>query len=110
MTSVTLARHVKLEDLPVEQFTTTDGQGKPSYAASVTIKARVLRQDKLAVAADGSRVRTNLTVWVPPNATVLPDERARVTWETSTFIVVMVKDVKGRDAQLLHRRIRCRRE
>ena len=108
--SVTLARHLTLETMQVEEMTGLDGQGKPSYNTPVDVDARITREDKLSMRADGSYVKTNLTAWVPADAAIIPDEQYRVTYASIAFIVEMVKDVKNRNAELVHRRLRCRRE
>lgn len=110
MTGVILDRHLKLETVQVEEFSAVDGQGKPSYTSPVDVEARVIRQDKLVVLADGSQITTQLTVWFPGGTTPLLDNRDRVTFSGELFIVMQTKDVKDRDAQLAHRRVRCRRE
>ncbi|KKL08631.1 hypothetical protein LCGC14_2573940 [marine sediment metagenome] len=110
MNSVTLSRHVALETVSVEAFLTVDGQGLPTYDSPVDVDARVLQQTKLVVAADGSRIKTALSLWVPSGAALMPDEQDRVTWSSKIYIVMDVKHVKDRDAQTIHRRVRCRRE
>ena len=107
--SVIIERHLQLETVEVECFTGVDGQGAPSYAEAFDITARAVRQVKEVVGDDGSRMRTSLTLWIPPDADVLPDERDRVTYDSTAFIVAEVKDVKDRNAQRVHRRCRCRR-
>jgi hypothetical protein len=108
--SVVLGRLLTLETLPVEVFSSVDGQGKPTYDTPVDIEARVLRQDKFVTLANGSQLRTQLTVWVPPDAIVIPGERDRLEWDDELFIVVLFKEVKNRDAAVTHYRLRCRRE
>ena len=110
MNSVTLSRHVALETVSVEAFLTVDGQGLPTYDSPVDVDARVLQQTKLVVAVDGSRTKTSLSLWVPNGAALMPDEQDRVVWSSRNYIVVDVKHVKDRDAQTIHRRVRCRRE
>lgn len=108
--SIVLARHLKLETVQVEEPTGIDAQGKPTYDSPVDIEARLVREDKMTMKADGSYVQTNLTAWVPADETVLPDTRYRLTYSSETFIVEHKKDVKNRNAVLVHRRIRCRKE
>lgn len=109
--SVILDRHVTLETVGVERFAGVDGQGLPTYDTSIDFDVRAVRQDKVVIAADGSKLRTELTLWVPFDADVaFPDERARVTFDSATFIVAEVKDVKDSNARIHHRRCRCRRE
>ncbi len=108
--SVLLSRHLKLETIEVEAFDRVDGQGKATYLSPVDVDCRVLQQHKEAFDRAGSRIRTDLTLWVPPDAALLPNEQDRVTWTSKTYIAVDVKHVKDRDAQLTHRRVRCRKE
>jgi len=108
--SITLSRHLKLETVEVEAFTAVDAQGEPSYNTFVDVEVRVLRQDKTVVQADGSLLRTELTIWFPPDAALLASRNDRVTWESEKFIAEIVKDVKTRAAKLAHRRVQCRRE
>lgn len=108
--SVTLSRHLKLETVEIEASASVDGQGKPTYLSPVDVLARVLRQDKAVIDRDGSQLRTVLALWIPADAALLPKENYRVTWEDEKFIVATIKDVKDRNAQLVHRRVRCRRE
>ncbi len=109
--SVILDRHLTLETVGIEAHTGVDAQGAPAYDTSVDYDVRVVRQDKVIITADGSKLRTQLTLWVPFDATVaFPDERDRVTLGGITFIVAEVKDVKDSNAVIHHRRCRCRRE
>ncbi|KKL19138.1 hypothetical protein LCGC14_2468520 [marine sediment metagenome] len=109
--SVSLGRHVTLETIGVEVFLNVDGiEGAPAYDTPVSVQARVLRQDKVLWLGDGSHTTTVLTVWFPQDTSPLPDHRARLEWEDEFFIIEQVKDVKDRNATLVHRRVRCRRE
>ncbi len=108
--SVVLSRWVTLEAFTLEVYKGVDHQGAPSYDSEVEVDGRVKREDKMVVDSDGSNIKAELTIWVPEKEAVLPDQRDRVTYSSTTYIVVQVKDVKGRDAQRIHRRVRCRRE
>ncbi len=108
--SFTLNRDLTLEVVAVETFASLDGQGLPTYNTSADINARAVRKNELVTLGDGSQINTVLSVWVPPDAAVLPVEQDRLTFESIKFIVVQLKNVKGRDAVLVHRRLRCRRE
>jgi hypothetical protein len=108
--SVSLSRHITLETIEVEEFLSEDIEGAPTYDTPVSVEARVLRQDKVLWLGDGTHTTTVLTVWFPPDSSPLPDHRARLEWEDEFFIIIAVKDVKGMDATLAHRRVRCRRE
>lgn len=110
MSGVVLGRHLKLETIQVEVHTGVDEQGKPAYAAAVDVDVRIVRQHKMTVAADGSQVRTVLTIWIPSEATTFAGEQDRIQWDSEAFIVVAMKDVKDRNAQRVHRRVRCRQE
>ena len=108
--SVILGTHLKLETVGIEAFTGVDEQGTPAYGTSVDYDARIVRTDKGVIGADGSKLRTQLTLWIPFDAEVaFPDERDRVTFDATEFIVAEVKDVKDRNAVVQHRRVRCRR-
>ena len=96
--------------MELEVFDTIDGQGKPSYLTPVEVEGRVLRQDKFIVVGDGSKLKTELTIWVPGTETTLPSEKDRITYDSKTFIVAVIKEVKRGDATVVHRRVRCRRE
>ena len=110
MTSVTLGRHLTLETVQVETALGVDGQGARTYDTPVDVEVRAVRQARMLLQTDGSSIRTVLSLWVPPDAALLPDEQDRITYESKTYFAVEVKDVKGRDAQLVHRRVRCQRE
>jgi len=104
--SVTLNRHVVLETVQVEVRTGVDGQGMPAYDSPVDIDVRLTRQDRVVMRPDGTYMQLELTVWVPADAAVLPNEHDRLTYGGEQFIVLQVKDVKDRAAQLVHRRLR----
>ena len=110
MISRMLARGATLDAVGVEVFSSVDGQGKPTYATSVDVNMRVLRQTKVVIDTDGSKLRTDLTAWIPNAETTQPDERDRLTYSSVTFIVAAVKEVKDFDNTVIHRRVRCRRE
>ena len=107
--SVVLSRMITMETFDLEVYNGVDHQGVPSYDTEVEVEGRVKREDKMIVDSDGSDIKTELTIWIPEREAVLPDQRDRVTYESKTYIVVQLKDVKGRDAQRIHRRVRCRR-
>ena len=104
--SVAMSRHLTLETVQVEQWLTVDGQGKPTYDTPVDIEARITRQDRVVLGAEGSYVQKELALWVPPDAAVLPNEHDRLTYGGEVFYVLQVKDIKDRNAQLVHRRLR----
>ncbi|KKN44573.1 hypothetical protein LCGC14_0691770 [marine sediment metagenome] len=108
--SVLLSRHATLETVGVEARSGVDGEGAPNYAASVDIKSRVTRSEKVVLNEEGTEVRTVLNVWTPSTSDTLPGRKARLTFGGEKFIVVDLKDVKGLDATAEHRRVRCRRE
>lgn len=108
--SVILSRHLTLEEIQLEPFVSVDGQGLPAYSSPVDVDARAIRRTDFIQMTDGSRIQTELTVWVPGTAATLPSEKDRITFEGTTYIVAQIKDVKARDATLEHRRARCRRE
>lgn len=98
------------ETVAVEPFSSLDGQGAPSYGASQNVEARVVRTDEQTVDADGSDMRTDLTLWVDAGESPLPDERDRLTYGGVTYIVA--ERVEGKDfgASVDHVRVRCREE
>ncbi len=108
--SVALARHWVLETVQVESALAFDGQGARTYDTPVDVEVKAARQTKMVLQTDGSSIRTVLTLWVPADAALLPNEQDRITWQSNTYIAVDVKHVNGRDGQLVHRRARCKRE
>jgi len=97
--SVILSTHLKLETVGIEAFTGVDGQGAPAYATSVDYDVSVVRQDKVVIGADGSKLRTQLTLWIPFDASVaFPDERDRITFDGTQFIVAEVKAQRGAES------------
>jgi hypothetical protein len=104
--SVVLNRHVTLETVQIEQRLGLDDQGKPTYDTPVDIDVRIIRQDRVVMRPDGTTMQLELTVWVPADAAVLPNEHDRLTYNNETFFVLQVKDVKDRASQLVHRRLR----
>jgi len=109
--SVVIDRHATLETITVEVDTgDTDGQGIPVFDSEVDISAYVAREDKLAVSADGSEVRTSLTIWVPAGEDVLPDEGDRITRGTENFIGREYREIKRLNGDVSHIRLRCSEE
>lgn len=86
-----------------------DGQGKPTYGTASTILARIVREDAVARMADGSEVKTSLTMWVPASQT-LPDSDWLVTYSDTNYTVVERKEGRKLDGTLDHVRYRCREE
>jgi len=109
--SVIIDRHATLETITVEVDTgDTDGQGIPVFDSEVDISAYVVREDKLAVSADGSEIRTSLTIWVPAGEDVLPAEGDRITYGTGTYIGREYKEVSRLNGDVSHVRLRCSEE
>jgi len=110
MPSKLLGRDATLQSITVEELAGVDGQGKPSYGTAQTTNGVVRYTDEVVTMADGSKVGTSLTVWIPSTQTVFPNEQARLTVEGTTYIVVQSKDVKDFKNTLSHRRVRCQVE
>jgi len=108
--SVLLARHLTLSDLTLEVLTGVDGQGAPTYDTPVAIQARAVRENKVVDGPDGTRIMTDLMLYVPGTEAVLPNSQDRVGLGTETFIVVVTKDINDSSATCVARRVRCRRE
>jgi len=109
--SVVIDRHATLETITVEVDTgDTDGQGIPVFDSGVDVSAFVVEEDKLAVSADGSEIRTSLTIWVPADEDVLPAEGDRITYGTDTYIGREYKRIKRLNGELQFIRLRCQEE
>ncbi len=110
--SAIIERVADRETVGVEVWSGLDGQGLPSYAASVDIEVHVRRTDKFIIQGDGSKLAVPLTLYVPPDATVVPGEQDRVTVDSDTFIGAELTSPRrlraGRDAPD-HYRLRCKR-
>lgn len=111
MNSRTLER-IGLTSVTVEAYDGTyDSQGIPSYASGVSISARVVETDDYIRKPDGSEVRLHLDVWVPADASVLPDREDRITHESRAYIVEQRKERRTlRTNELHHVRCRCRED
>lgn len=86
-----------------------DGQGAPTYAAGVSVSARVVLSDERTVDADGTEVRTQLTLWIPAGET-WPQDGDRITWDSRTYIVVERKERSSLVTGTDHVRVRAREE
>ena len=98
----------------VEQFTGVDAQSRPAYQASVTIMARIVREDQVVKAPDGTEVRTQYTGWVDASQGPLPLWRDRLTFttlgESHTAIVEFHKELRDLRGAVDHVKILCREE
>ena len=105
-----MRRRLALETIGLEAFTSLDGQGSPSYGASVASKAHVLHKDDLAIQADGSEVRSTITLYVGTDVTV-PGHRDRVTpADGIAYIMLESKPVKRFNGTIDHTRLKGREE
>lgn len=109
--SVTLLRHAALEAITIEHATGIDGQGRPAYAAGVTVQARVVRKGSVVMLANGDEVHVSITIWIPANQADFPNEDDRVTClDGFVGIVTDRSDTKTLQNVLDHVRVHLRRE
>lgn len=105
-----LSRRAGRETVGVEAVSGHDGQGQPTYADPENISAFVIEEDKAVTGADGSDVRTSLTVHVPQDETPVPDENDRLTYDGRTFIVVEKYQGRRITGTVVYHRVRARDE
>lgn len=105
--SVTLKRHGTLQTVQVLAYASVDGQGKPTYAASVNISGRVVREDVVVRAANGEDIRTVATVWVDGAQSPLPkvDDKLQLA---DGLVGIVVERVDGRTIQDVLDNVRVR--
>jgi len=114
--SVLFARHLVLSTVAVAVHQSIDGQGKPTFATAVNIRARALRKRRVVVQADGTglspgtKLVVDLTLWIPAGQPVFPDYQDRATYDAIVYLVIDVADVNGSDGNLVFRRVHCQRE
>ena len=94
----------------VEEPTSFDGQGLPTYTAAGTVRARQVHEDVQVVNTDGSTTRTTLTLYVPGRETNVPGTGWRLTVDAVTYIVQDAKPIPRLSGRLNHTRVRCREE
>jgi hypothetical protein len=116
-------RRLPKETLEYEPFAGLDGQGSPSYDTPISFEANVLEYDptgsgssrghQFVNKADGSLIRTPLTLYVAGDAASVPAEQDRITVDATNYIVMERAKVSGlrysRNSPN-HYRLRCRRE
>jgi hypothetical protein len=105
---------MKTEDVGYEAPSGYDGQGKPSFAASVTLSARVVRKESYVLDAEGSQIPTHLTLYFPPTVSVAPREQSRITLtEGDVFTIREVTSPRAigaaRSSEPDHYRAKCSR-
>jgi len=106
-----LSAGVGFETVTAQAPSGVDGQGKPTYAAGSTFKARVVREEKVSRRGDGSEIVTIATLWEDAAQSVLPLEEWRLTL-TGGLIGIVVERDERRDisGNLDHVYMRIRRE
>ena len=112
--SVGLKRSGRTVDIGLETLTGLDAQSKSSYNALVTIRGRVVREDKVVLMPDGSQVRTQYTAWIDGGESFLPRWHDRLTittlGEQHTAIVEEHSERKRPNGTVDHVRVRAREE
>lgn len=109
---IALSRGVGFETVQTQSPSGVDGQGKPTYAAVVAIKARVVREDKTVRKPDGSEIVSVATIWIDVGQPALPLEQWRLTL-VEGLVGIVVERMEGRNLSkgaLDHVRLRMRRE
>lgn len=96
--SVLLNRQGRREVVAVEVPQGTDGQGKPTYAAPVSVDAIVRRADQRGSAfgqqlGSGDELVNAVTLWIDSQQPVLPQLQARVTLADGFVGIVSACDV-----------------
>lgn len=101
-----------MESVLVQAAGGIDGQGKPTYGASVTIKARVVRESVVVLLGDGSQVKSVATLWIDAGQPVLPKEQDQLALTGGTVLVVVIERMERvtLGGVLDHVRLRCRAE
>jgi hypothetical protein len=105
-----LARFATLKTVTLQPYTGFDGQGLPAYGSAVTFTARVRESGDFVNLLDGSQVRITLELWLPSATVNVPNEKDRVVYGGSNYIVEMVDDVRDFKDERSHLRVRCRDE
>lgn len=113
-----ISRIMNLETISVEVFAEYDGEGAPSYSSPIEIQAHAKATDAFVTNPAGStdqtgeKVSAPLTLWVPPDAEVIPGEQDRITRGSEVFIGIELtspRRLKSSTASFDHYRLRCRR-
>jgi len=90
--SVILERHATLETVALEIASGVDGQGKPAYAAAVSVDARVVRMADVARTVTGTEIRTFATVLIPGGQGTFAGENDRVTTADGLVGIVVERE------------------
>ncbi len=105
-----MRRRLALETIGLEVFASLDGQGLPSYAVSVDVKGHVVREDELVLLPDGSQVRSDLRIYVGPDAPAAA-HKDRVTPDDGiAYIVLKSREVKTLSGVVDHYELQAREE
>jgi len=110
-----ISRIMDLETISVEVFDDYDGEGAPSYSSPIEIEAHAKATDAFVTNPEGStdqKVKAPLTLWVPPDAEVIPGEQDRITRGLEVFIGIELtspRRLKASTSSPDHYRLRCRR-
>jgi hypothetical protein len=112
--SVVISRLADTETVTVEVYAAYDGQGRPTFDSEVEILAHVRRTDAYVIAKDGSKVKTPLTLYVPPGQGLTPGEKDRITLsDGDVFTVAEAVSPRrigaSRSSGVDHTRARCTR-
>jgi|SRR5690242_1638268 len=93
----------------VDAIIGVDGQGKPQYATTVDILARVVHQVTLIQKPDGSTINADATLWIDGQQPVLPKEQDQIELPDGTLLEVLErKDGVTLNGALDHVRLMCR--
>ena len=96
-----LSQGVGFETVQAQAPSGVDGQGKPTYAVATAIKARVVREEKVARLGDGSEIITMATLWEDAGQPVLPLEEWRLTLSDGLVGIVIQRNEKRSIAGVL---------
>lgn len=110
MSSTILRQLASRTKVPLEQRTGLDGQGMPEYSEAVEVGLVIRRSDEEALDGSGTRIRTELSIWVPEDETPVPKRGDRFEFEGDLFIVETTKRLTGMKGQVLFHRLQARRE
>lgn len=98
--TVAFARHAALATVSVEALVSFDAQGKGVYAAPVVLSARVSWKARAVLATDGTKLRADVTLWMPSTISYVAKAQDRITLTTGERLLVIdsyqVRDSQGR--------------
>jgi hypothetical protein len=108
--SKTLDRAVK-ETVLLSPDGGVDDDGRPVYGTAIAIQGRVVRGDEVVRLANGSEIKTFVTIWIPGTEDPLPTTDDRIVLESGLAgIVVERTEGKTLSGVLDHVRIKAREE